>query len=133
MVKKLSLLLCIFSALVFAGCNKETETNTNATANTNKPATTAASPVTATSPTTTAAAEKIGVPECDDFIAKYESCVTSKVPEAARPQFKTTVEQWRSSWHKLAANPQTKATLAAVCKTAADQAKTSMKAYKCTF
>ncbi len=125
---------CILSALLFAGCNKEsTEANVNAPANSNKPATAASSPATATSPATTASAEKIGVPECDDFLAKYESCVSGHVPEAARAQFKTSLEQWRSSWHKLAANPQTKTTLAAACKTAADQAKTSMKSYNCTF
>ena len=31
-------------------------------------------------------ADKIGVAECDDFIDKYEACITGKVPEAARAQ-----------------------------------------------
>ncbi len=134
MLKLLSLALCTLFALVIVGCNKGTtegnaNANANAHANANRAATAATSPATSTA----TAGEKIGVPECDDFIAKYESCVTSHVPEAARAQYKSSVEQWRSSWHKLAANPQTKATLAAACKSAAEQARTSMKTYNCTF
>jgi hypothetical protein len=73
------------------------------------------------------------VPECDEYIANYESCVSGKVPEVARAQFKTSLEQLRSSWRKLAENPQTKGSLAAACKMSADQARTAMKAYNCTF
>ena len=79
------------------------------------------------------AGEKIGVPECDEFIAAYDACVSSKVPEPARAQYKTSIEQWRTSWRKLAANPNTKATLAQVCKQSAEQARASMKSYNCTF
>ena len=76
---------------------------------------------------------KIGVPECDEFIANYDACVSSKVPEVARAQYKTAIEQWRTSWKKLAENPQTKSTLAAACKQSAEQARASMKTYNCTF
>jgi len=131
MLKILSLIVCMLVALFVVGCNKETMQSNVNTSNANKPATAASSPATAATPAM--AGEKIGVPECDDFIAKYDACVTSHVPEAARAQYKTSIEQWRSSWHKLAANPQTKATLAAACKTAAEQARTSMKTYNCTF
>ena len=78
-------------------------------------------------------AEKTGVPECDEFIANYDACVSSKVPEVARAQYKTAIEQWRTSWKKLAENPQTKSTLAAACKQSAEQARASMKTYNCTF
>lgn len=131
MFKILSLMVCMLFALVLVGCNKESMQSSTNTSNTNKPATAASSPATMASPAM--AAEKIGVPECDDFIAKYDACITGHVPEAARAQYKTSIEQWRTSWHKLAANPQTKATLAAACKTAAEQARTSMKTYNCTF
>lgn len=127
MLTKLSLFLCFACAIVLAGCAKS-ETSNNA--NTNAPAR-AASPAATTA--TVASADKIGVPECDEFIAHYEACVSGKVPEAARAQFKTGMEQWRSSWKKLAANPQTKSTLASVCKQTAASARTSMKSYNCTF
>jgi hypothetical protein len=83
--------------------------------------------------TTSSAGQKIGVPECDEFIAAYDACVSGKVPETARAQYKTAIAQWRSSWSKLAANPQTKASLVTACKQAAETARTSMKTYGCTF
>ena len=134
MFKLLSLMLCMLFALVIVGCNKGTmegNANTANAGNANRAATAAHTPATSTAPATMA--EKIGVPECDDFIAKYDACITNHVPEAARAQYKTSIEQWRTSWHKLAANPQTKTTLAAACKTAVEQARTSMKTYNCTF
>jgi hypothetical protein len=75
----------------------------------------------------------IGVPECDDFIAKYDACVANKVPEVARAQFKATVDQWRKAWREAAANPQTKAMLAQQCKTTIEQARQSMKSFNCDF
>lgn len=127
----LKISLCVICTIVLIGCAKtEPANNSSSTANTNKAATAAASPATATTAT---AGEKIGVPECDEFIAAYDACVSSKVPEAARAQYKTAIEQWRSSWSKLAANPNTKATLAAACKQSAESARASMKSYGCTF
>lgn len=128
MLTRLSLFLCVVCALVLVGCAK-TETNTNANANTAATKTTTPASTTAT----TASADKIGVPECDEFIANYDACVSSKVPEVARAQYKTAIEQWRTSWKKLAENPQTKSTLAAACKQSAEQARASMKTYNCTF
>ena len=127
---KLSLLLCVVCAIVLVGCAKSESNNNAATANANK-ATATTTP--ASTVATSASADKIGVPECDQFIANYEACVTGKVPEAARAQFKTGMEQWRSSWKKLAANPQTRGTLAGVCKQTVESARTSMKMYNCTF
>jgi len=132
MSQRISLLACIVFAIVLVGCATSEPANNNAgtTANANKPATTN-TPATTTAANTTA--EKIGVPECDEFIANYDACISNKVPEVARAQYKTAIEQWRTSWRKLAENPQTKATLAAACKQSAEQARTSMKSYNCTF
>ena len=90
------------------------------------------SPTTATS-STTSTGDKIGIPECDDFIAKYEACVSGKVPEAARASYQTALKQWRESWKKLAENPQTKGTLAAACKQAKEQQEAALKSYGCTW
>jgi hypothetical protein len=124
--------LCVVCTIVLIGCAKTGNTNNSnsTTSNANKAATAAASPAAAT---TASAGEKIGVPECDEFIAAYDACVSSKVPETARAQYKTAIAQWRSSWSKLAANPNTKATLAAACKQSAESARASMKSYGCTF
>ena len=133
--------LCVLLALLIAACG-ESATNSNnsnapaANANANRAAVT--TPATTNTPATTAssadtAGEKIGIAECDDFLAKYEACVSGKVPEAARAQYKSALAQWRNSWRQLAANPQTKPTLAQACKTSVEQARTSMKAYGCDF
>ncbi len=133
----LPLMLSLCCALLLAACSgTETTTNTNTTTNVNKTTTTSPSSntsTTTTTTTTTSSTEKIGIADCDDFIAKYETCINAKVPEAQRAQFKSGLEAWRKQWRDLAGNPQTKASLAAACKTAAEQTKASMKSFGCEF
>ncbi|MEK6282988.1 MAG: hypothetical protein AABN95_21735 [Acidobacteriota bacterium] len=121
--------LCVCCALLLAACG-----TTEVTVNRNS-----STPAAASSPASTPATavltsrEKIGIPECDDFIAAYDACISGKVPEAARAQYKTALEQWRTSWKQLSGNPATSASLAAACKQSAEQTKAAMKAYNCTF
>ena len=126
MLTRTLLILCALFAMLLIGCSK-TETTTNDNAASSSKA--SSSPAT----TTVSAGEKIGVPECDDFIAKYDACVSSKVPEAARVQYKSAVAEWRKSWKKLADNPATKGSLAAACKQAAEQQAAALKTYGCTW
>ncbi len=130
MLKKTLLALSILFALVLLGCSKSETTNREATTPANK-AVTVATPKATTS--TMASAEKIGVPECDEFIAAYESCIANKVPADSRSQFNASIAQWRKSWKQLADNANTKSTLVQVCKSSMEQARTSMKVYGCTF
>jgi hypothetical protein len=134
MLMKLSLFICIVCAFVLVGCSKSETTANNSTANANKPAA-ASTPATAsTSPaSSSSSAEKVGVPECDDFIAKYDACVSSHVPENVRAQYRTSISTWRTQWAKLAANPQTKPSLVQACKQVLEQQKTAMKSFNCTF
>jgi len=127
---KSNILLTFFvlSAMLLIGCAKsEQTTNRDATAPSTAPA---ASPA---ATTTTASTGDIGVPECDAFLKAYEACVHDKVPAAARPTFDTTMANWRKTWRDQAARAQTKVALAAVCASAHNQAKDSMKIYGCTF
>jgi len=129
MLTKTFLAFCVLCAFVLIGCSKtDTMSNSNSTtSNTNKTTTTTS---TSTAPST---GDKIGVPECDDYITKYEACVNGKVPEMARAQFNSAMKSARDAWRQAASTPQGKAGLAAACKQATDQAKTSMKAYGCEF
>jgi hypothetical protein len=132
MSKSTLLIFAVLCAAILVGCSKtETTENSNtATSNSNKAAT-APTTTTKTEPATTASSgEKIGIPECDEFIAKYEAC-TNKVPEIARAQYKSAVDRWRSEWKKAAADPATKGTLAAACKQAAEQQAAAWKMYGC--
>jgi hypothetical protein len=125
--------LSLVCGLVLIACSKtETTNNSNTTvgsSTTDKPASTA-TPASAAASTS---GDNIGVPECDDFIAKYEACVSSKVPEMVRAQYQASLKQWKDSWKKLAENPQTKPTLASACKQSLEQAKTSLNAFNCRW
>lgn len=81
----------------------------------------------------TASADKIGVPECDDYIAKVNACISSKVPEAARAAFKTSMDSSMKAWKTAAATPQGKAGLAAGCKQATETMKASLSTYNCEW
>jgi len=129
-------MICILTGILVLACSKaDTNRNANAvgTSNSTAPAPAGSVVTNRNTNSTAATAEKIGVEECDAYIAAYEACVSSKVPEAQRAQYQNSLSQLRSSWKKLAENPATKGTLASACKTAHDQAKASMKAYNCTF
>ncbi len=138
-------LALLATAVGLAACGG-TATNTTNTANTTNRTTTTNTTTTNTANTTTtnsaantekketaSTGDKIGVPECDEYIEKYEACINSKVPEAMRGTMKTSFEQARNAWKTAAANPQAKATLASTCKTAMDAAKQATSAYSCQW
>ena len=150
MLKRFFVLLTLPAAcaLLLAGCggsetttngsnqtstNKTTTTTTTTPATTTTTTTTTPATTTTTPATTTASGTKIGVAECDDFLDKYEACVTGKVPAEGRAQWNAALTQWRTQWKQLADNPQTRSSLAAACKMAADQSRQSMKPYGCEF
>jgi len=130
MLNRSLLFLCVLCAFLLIGCSKtETTNNSNSMAGNSNRAMTS-TPATSTA---SSSAEKVGVPECDDYIAKYDACVSGKVPEMARAQYKAALDTMRSSWRQAASTPQGKAGLAAACKQATEQARTTMKAYNCSF
>ena len=82
---------------------------------------------------TAGSGDKIGVPECDTYIEKYEACIMDKMPEAQRGAVKSALDQSRKAWKDAAANPTTKAGLSAACKTALDAAKASTTSFGCKW
>ena len=131
MFRSALLICCVLCAAILIGCGTTETSNSNtSTENSNKTAPSTSTPATTT--TTASSGDKIGVPECDEFIAKYEACI-SKVPEIARAQYQSTLKQWRDSWRKLAENPETKGTLAAACKQAAEQQAAALKQFGCSL
>ena len=121
MSRSLLLVSCLLIGLLVLACGGPTNKNGAPTNNAGTEARTAPS------------GEQIGVPECDNFLNAYESCIATKVPEAQRAQFQTIMTNWRTEWKKLAGDPQTKAGLITACKTHLENARTQMKAYNCTF
>ena len=125
MLRKSILIFSILCAAILIGCGK-TETGNSNTAADNSNKSTSGS-------TKASSGDKIGIPECDDFLAKYEACVTGKVPEQARAAYQSSLKQWKDSWKQMASNPQTKGALAAACKSAREQQETALKSYGCTW
>lgn len=78
-------------------------------------------------------AQTLGIAACDDFLKKYETCVTSQVPVAQRATFQGQFDQWRKAWSDMAKNPNTKAGLENACKQSAEQMKTAMSGFGCKF
>jgi hypothetical protein len=127
------LVLSLVCGLVLMACSKtETTNNSNTTvgsSTTDKPAS-ATTPASGTASTT---GDNIGVPECDDFITKYDACVSNKVPEMVRAQYKDAIARWRSEWRRMANDPATRGQLAAACKQAAEQQSAALKSFGCSF
>jgi hypothetical protein len=127
--------LCVLLGTVMLACGGADNANTANTANTaasNANTKATASPAASPASTTAATGDKIGVPECDEYITKVEACL-AKVPAAGQAAVKSSLDTMRTAWKTAAANPQTKAALATGCKTALDQAKTSYAAYGCSW
>lgn len=150
-----------FGACSATSTNTVSTSNTNAagtanTANTNKatnaaptnaaPSNSAVQPANTTSESrppvkkdemlsadTASTGEKTGVPECDEYIAKYEACVTTKIPEAQRATFTASLEEMKKNWKSAADSPQAKTALAGGCKQASTAAKQSMGAFSCSW
>jgi len=125
MLRRILPVLFVLASLLLFSCAKQTvapPTNRDDGPTVAKPAA-----------STTATSGKIGVPECDEYLAKVDACVSSKVPEAMRAQYKAAMESNRKAWLQAAATPQGKAGLATACKQATEAAKTAYKTYNCTF
>ncbi len=139
----------LLAAVAFAGCNSRAPANNAAQANqpaadkpaivteTNKKPETAKPKAQPDSTDETASTgNRIGIPECDEYIKKYEACVfsaASKVPEAQRNLFRSTFENSRNAWKQAAATPQGKETLPNICKQALENAKQIFATYSCAW
>ena len=80
-----------------------------------------------------ALAQEIGIKACDDFIARYEACVTDKIPAASQAEFKSALTQWRTEWKQLASDPNNNLILTGVCNQIQEQSKAAFTPYGCAF
>jgi hypothetical protein len=81
---------------------------------------------------TTGSSEKIGIPECDDFIARYNACISDHVPAAKKAEYKENIDGFARAWKQLMANSDKNA-VAAACKLHSDMARENMKQFGCEF
>ena len=80
-----------------------------------------------------ARAQSTGVAVCDDFLTKYEACISSRVPAAQQSMFKSQFDQTRKAWSDMAKNPGTKPSLEGMCKQSIEQIKVAFQSYGCAF
>jgi hypothetical protein len=80
-----------------------------------------------------ARAESTGIAACDDFLTKYDTCVTSKLPEAQRATYKAQLDQTRKTWLDMAKNPSAKSAMEQSCKQTTDAMKASLQSFGCSF
>jgi len=124
MSQKLALIFCLLCAALMFGCFKsQPANNTNSrTANGNS-----------ANSTSTANAEKIGVPECDEFIAKYEACITDHVPAAKKTQYRENLAMWSKAWREIMVKSGSPQGVAEACKRHIIASRESMKSFGCEF
>jgi pyocin large subunit-like protein len=77
-------------------------------------------------------AEEIGIPECDEYVRKYESCL-DKVPDEARTKLRTAFDEQQKQWRTAARDKFARDGAADQCRSAMATAKQSMSAYGCDF
>jgi len=80
-----------------------------------------------------AQAQSTGIAACDDFLTKWDTCITSKLPAAQRGAYQAQIDQSRKLWLDAAKNPATKATVEATCKQTSDAMKTALQGLGCSF
>jgi hypothetical protein len=76
--------------------------------------------------------EPLGIPACDAFLTKYDACM-ARVPAGQSAAFNTSIDQMRTGWKGMAANPQTRASLDGVCKQMQDSMKSALASYGCKW
>lgn len=128
-------LVCGIFFLTNCGGTSTTTTTTNngSTTTTTKPAD---SPKTEAAKTETASTDSVGVPECDEYIKKYEACLLKIAKQAPQiePNLKSSFEQQRNGFKQAASNPSSKAMLPGQCKQLIETAKQSYSGiYACEF
>jgi hypothetical protein len=75
----------------------------------------------------------VGIPECDDYLAKYARCIADKVPSDQRKAFEDALQRTRATWKTLAANSGARPGLPQACSLARQTAQTTLKQYACVW
>jgi hypothetical protein len=113
-MKRLMLALSMFAALalLFVACKKEEKADPGKT----EPAKTEPAKTEPAKTEPAAGGNKIGIAICDEYLDKFEKCITTKMPEAARAGLKTGLDTTRNAWKSAAATEVGKKALENSCK-----------------
>lgn len=79
------------------------------------------------------AQDKIGIPACDEFLAKYETCAASMSRPERRARLQTYADQLRTTWKAYGADKSNRAQLEQICTQVADSTRQSASMNTCTW
>ncbi len=134
-MKKGTLLIALLAIASFIpACNKDKPAAVEAA----KPAAAAAeAPAAAPAEAPTAeqkaaAADAVGIAECDEYITKYSACI-NKMPAEAQAGARDALKQMADGWRTAATSPEAKAAMAPACQQALAAAKEAMSAFGCEW
>ncbi len=88
---------------------------------------------TTTTPTTAATTTGTGVPACDDFLAKYETCLKKNFTGDMLTQMMSAFEQTRMALVQLGQSPMGKDAIVQSCDAAKQAAQQANQAMGCTW
>lgn len=74
----------------------------------------------------------IGIAACDEYLDKYQACITAKVPEPTRTSLLQSLAASREAWRQSMGSPGAEEALSSACTQAREAAKPSLQAYGCT-
>ena len=74
-----------------------------------------------------------GIPECDDFLNKYETCVRTKFPAAVRPAMMKAITKMWDTYRKLGSRASTRKAMGKSCARTKTTMAKSMARYNCTW
>jgi hypothetical protein len=77
--------------------------------------------------------EEIGIPECDEYVRKYQACLAEKVPADAKTRLRAALDAQRKQWRGATSDPYKRAAVADQCRSAAAAAKQSLADFGCDF
>lgn len=84
--------------------------------------------------TTAHAADPIGVAACDRYLAEYEACINSKIPEGQRAVHRKTLDERRKGWTEYGNTyPSLKSTLEQTCKNWMTVTNMTLLSYGCSL
>ncbi len=77
----------------------------------------------------------VGIPECDEYLFKFQRCMDEKAPASHRSTLESTFETLRDSWAKAAdqANDRARQALGATCKSMLVQVSRALAFYGCSW
>jgi hypothetical protein len=75
----------------------------------------------------------IGIVQCDDYLARVNTCIQDKVPADQRAALTAEAHRMFTTWKEAAVDPQHRTTLPQACRITHDVAKEELARYGCAL